>query len=145
MNICYLDAGSIHSILYVARPEITEKIYEKFVAEFKAIPGSEYERLVHRIAKLILFYGEDTSKLYRDYFSMEYEKFEDYLEAELGLGEQLVKMIQEKMKDGESLWKIDISDFETYNFMNLFDGKIWGEEPMVEKINIAIMRCGNEN
>lgn len=145
MNICYLDAGPLHSVLYVARPEITEKIYEKFVAEFKAIPESEYERLVHRIAKLILFCGEDLSKLHRDYFGAEYENFADYLEAELGLDKKLIKKIQEKIKDGESLWRIDISDFETYNFMNLFDGQTWDEEPIVEKINIAIMRCENEN
>lgn len=145
MNIYYLDAGSLHSILYVVRPEITEEIYEKFVSEFKAIPGSEYERLVHRIAKLILFCGEDLSKLHNNYFSEEYENFADYLEAELELDEKLVKMILEKIKDGESLWRIDISDFETYNFMNIFDGKTWEEEPIVDKINLAIMRCENEN
>ncbi len=145
MNICYLDAGSIHSALYVARPEITDEMYKKFVAEFKAIPESEYERLVHRIAKLILFCGEDLSKLHRDYYYMEYENFADYLEDECGLDEELVKNILEKIKDGESLWKIDVSDFETYNFMNLFDGNTWEEESIVGKINIAIMRCENEN
>ena len=145
MNICYLDAGSLHSILYVVRPEITEEIYLKFVAEFKAVPGSEYERLVHRIAKLILFCGEDLSRLYHNFYSVEYEDFADYLEAELGLDKKLIKRIQEKIKDGESLWRIDISDFETYNFMNIFDGKTWDEEPIVERINIAIMRCENEN
>ena len=145
MNICYLDAGSLHSILYVVRPEITDEIYEKFVAEFKAVPGSEYERLVHRIAKLILFCGEDLSRLYHNFYGVEYEDFADYLEAELGLDEKLIKRIQEKIKDGESLWRIDISDFETYNFMNIFDGKTWDEEPIVERINMAIMRCENEN
>lgn len=145
MNICYLDAGSLHSILYVVRPEITEEIYQKFVAEFKAVPESEYERLVHRIAKLILFCGEDLSRLYLNFFSAEYEGFADYLEAELGLDIKLIKRIQEKIKDGESLWRINISDFETYNFMNIFDGKTWDENPIVEKINIAIMRCENEN
>ena len=145
MNICYLDAGSLNSILYVVRPEITKEIYENFVAEFRAVPGSEYERLVHRIAKLILFCGEDLSKLYHNFFGAEYENFADYLEAELGLDKQLVKKIQDDIKDGESLWRIDISDFETYNFMNIFDGKTWDEEPIVDKINIAIMRCENEN
>ena len=33
----------------------------------------------------------------------------------------------------------------TIYFMNIFDGKTWDEEPIVEKINIAIMRCENEN
>ena len=145
MNICYLDAGSLHSILYVVRPEITEEIYEKFVSEFKAIPGSEYEKLVHRIAKLILLCGENLSKLHTDFFSVEYESFADYLESELGLDEKLVKTILEKIKEGESLWRIDISDFETYNFMSIFDGKTWDEEPLVEKINVTIMRCENEN
>jgi len=145
MNICYLDAGSIHSILYVVRPEITEEIYKKFVEEFKAAPESEYERLVHRIAQLILFCGEDLSKLHHKFFSVEYENFADYLEAELELDEKLIKKILENVKEGESLWRIDISDFETYNFMNIFDGKTWGEEPIVNKINIAIMRCENEN
>lgn len=145
MNICYLDAGSLHSILYVVRPDITEEIYEKFVSEFKAIPGSEYGKLVHRIAKLIFFCGEDLSKLHNDFFGVEYESFADYLDAELGLDEKLVKTILDNIKDGERLWRIDISDFETYNFMNIFDGKTWDEEPIVEKINVAIMRCGNEN
>ena len=145
MNICYLDAGSLHSILYVVRPEITEEIYQKFVAEFKAVPESEYERLVHRIAKLILFCGENLSRLYHDYFSVEYEDFASYLEEELGLNEKLVEKILAKIRDGESLWRIDISDFETYNFTNIFDGKTWEEEPIVNRINTAIMRCENEN
>lgn len=145
MNICYLNAGSLHSILYVVRPEITKEIYEKFVAEFKAVPESEYERLVHRIAKLILFCGENLSRLYHDYFSVEYEDFASYLEEELGLNEKLVEKILAKIKAGESLWRIDISDFETYNFTNIFDGKTWEEEPIVNKINTAIMRCENED
>ena len=145
MNICYLDAGSTHRILYVVRPEITEEIYEKFVLKFKAVPGSEYERLVRRIAKLILYCGEDLSKLYDNLFCVEYENFTDYLELELGLDERLVKTILDEIKDGESLWRIDISDYETYNFLTVFDGNTWDEEPIVEKINIAMMRCENEN
>lgn len=145
MNICYLDTRTIHNILYVARPTISEEIYKKFVAEFRAVPGSEYDRLVHRIANLLLFCGEDLSKLHCDYFSMEYESFADFLEAELGLDEELVEKILEMIKDDESLWRIDVANFETYNFMKLFEGEIWEEEPIVTKINIAMMRCENEN
>ena len=57
----------------------------------------------------------------------------------------MVEKILAKIKAGESLWRIDISDFETYNFTNIFDGKTWEEEPIVNKINTAIMRCENEN
>ena len=85
------------------------------------------------------------SRLYHNFYSVEYEDIADYLEAELGLDKKLIKKIQEKIKDGESLWRIDISDFETYNFMKIFDGKTWEEEPIVDKINLAIMRCENEN
>ena len=145
MKICYLKSDSIHNVLYVIRPEITEDTYKRLVAEFKAVPGGEYEKLVHRIVKLILFCGENLTKLYREFFDMEYDSFFDFLILEQGLDEHLVESILQSNRDDECLWKIDVSDYETYNFMHIFDGQTWEEEPIVNKINLAIARCENEN
>ena len=145
MNICYIENGSIDNILYVLRPEVTEEIHKRFVAEFEASPGGEYEKLVYRIANLIFFCGEDLTKTYEMFFCEEYSSFSEFLEIEQGFDEALVKCILEKCKEDENLWRIDVADYETYNFMNLFDSKTWNEESLIERINLAIARCENEN
>ena len=108
---------------------------------YSAVPNSEYEKLVVRIANLILFCGENLTEKYEMFFSEEYNEFSAFLELEQGIDELLVEEILAHSNEYESLWRIDITDFETYNFMNLFDGKTWEEELLVDKINLALEGC----
>lgn len=141
VKICCIETASINNVLYVYRPEVTEELYANFVSKFAAVPNSEYEKLVVRIANLILFCGENLTEKYEMFFSEEYNEFSVFLELEQGIDELLIEEILVHSNEYESLWRIDITDFETYNFMNLFDGKTWEEEPLVDKINLVLVGC----
>ena len=141
VKICCIETASINNVLYVYRPEVTEELYANFVSKFAAVPNSEYEKLVVRIANLMLFCGENLTEKYEMFFSEEYNEFSVFLELEQGIDELLIEEILAHSNEYESLWRIDITDFETYNFMNLFDGKTWEEEPLVDKINLVLVGC----
>lgn len=133
--------GAINTTLFVLRPDITEMQYAKFVSEFHALPDSEYERLVCRIADLLFFCGENLDSLYQDLYQEEYSDFSSFLEIELGFEEALINSIMEESEDDESLWIINITDYETYNFQNLFDNQIWTEDSLLERIIQVFARC----
>lgn len=141
MHICHSEDKSVDRIIYVIRPTVNEMIFSNFINEFKATPNSEYERLVKRIAKLLLYCGENLSYIYENFYSDEYDSFGSFLEIELDLESEKVKTILENCTNNQCLWRIDVADYETYNFITLFDGQTWEEESLLEKVNMAMLRC----
>ena len=141
MYICSQERDSFDRYLYVLRPEENLCNTEDFVKAFGAIPNSEYENLVKRITNLIFHCGENLNEVYQSFFSTEYDTFEEFLEYEECLHEDMVKKLLENSKKRECVWRINITDYETYNFMNLFDNNVWPEESLLEKVNEIIMRC----
>ena len=141
MQMYYTDGKELLKTIYVLRPDITDTILTKFVSSFGALPNSEYERLVKRIANLLLFCGENLDFLYQNFYSEEYDGFSEFLENELEFEKELVQRIKEDRGKDECLWRITVSNHETYNFMTLFDNQNWEEESIFNRINHVLSRC----
>lgn len=131
--------------LYIIRPENTERIKNKLKSKFKAKPNSEYERVVNSINFILFNAGRNLNEIYDKFFKEEYSSFYDYLEQEEGFVESLIEDIRNQMMSKESLWVVRVSDYEGYNFSNLFDSFIWANNDLNEKINRALEECENEN
>lgn len=130
--------------LYIIRSENNEIIKNRLNAKFKATPNSEYERVVNSINFILFNAGRNFNELYDKFFKEEYATFYDYLEQEKGFDESFVEEIRNQMKPNESFWEVRISDYEGYNFSNLFDCFTW-DNNLIEILNNALRECRDEN
>lgn len=140
MHLVYIAHKSNYNI-YILRPIITESHYNSFVSFFRASPNSQYEKLVRRIADLLFYCGENLTSLFHNFYSEEYDDFPAFLENELDFDEELISHIMEKRINDENLWRIKVSDYETYNFSNIFDTQIWEDNLLLETIDSILARC----
>lgn len=131
--------------LYIIRPENAERIKKNLKAKFKAKLNSEYERVVNKINFLLFNAGRNLNEIYDKFFNEEYTSFYVYLEQEEGFAESFIENVRSKIMPNESLWEVRISDYEGYNFSNLFDSFGWENNDLIEKLNCALEECENEN
>lgn len=137
--------GSFDRIIYISRRSDNQTLKQYFLEAFGATSGSECERIVKRITNLLFDCGEDLTQIYELFYEKEYDSFSDFLENEERLSQTDITTLLKELKFGEDLWRINITDYETYNFLHLFDNSIWGEDSLNNIINIALKRCENEN
>ena len=145
MQIFPTKSNGIILELFILRPQNFERIQRNLKRKFKAQPASEYERIVKSINFILFNAGRNLNDIYEKFFKEEYDSFYDYLEQEVGLAEALIEEIRSHTIPNESLWEVRISDFEGYNFSNLFDVSRWEDDTIIKILNDALKESGNEN
>ena len=141
MYIISLNDNRTQKSIYIWRPEKTECLKKKMYEAFSSKPNSAYDALALRILNVIFDYGENITKKYETLYSVEYEEFKSYLKNEEGLLDEEISMINEKKQETDSLWKVNVSISEGYNFANMCDGYIWEGDFLVPRLNEFFERC----
>lgn len=145
MYVIATKEDDINLILFVLRPINAEHIKNRLLNKFNAQKDSEYARVVNKITFILFNAGRNLNDIYEKFFAEEYDNINKFLEYEEGLKDELIKEINDKMKAGESIWQVKVSDYEGYNFVNLFDINYWEDDNIISILNEALEEQNNEN
>mgnify|MGYP005778818279 CR=1 FL=1 len=107
--------------------------------------NSEYARVVNKIIFILFNAGRNLNNIYEKFFAEEYVNINKFLEYEEGLKDELIKEINDKLKAGEYIWQVKVSNYEGYNFVNLFDINHWEDDNIISILNEALEEQNNEN
>lgn len=145
MYIIATKEDDINLILLVLRPINAEPLKKRLLNKFNAQKDSEYARVVNKITFILFNAGRNLNDIYEKFFMEEYDAFDKFLEYEEGLKGELIKEINKKIKAGEAIWQVKVSDYAGYNFVNLFDINHWEDDNIISTLNEALEEQNDED
>lgn len=145
MYIIATKEDDINLILLVLRPINAEPLKKRLLDKFNAQKDSEYARVVNKITFILFNAGRNLNDIYEKFFMEEYDAFDKFLEYEEGLKGELIKEINKKIKAGEAIWQVKVSDYAGYNFVNLFDINHWEDDNIISTLNEALEEQNDED
>lgn len=110
----------------------TDYIISAFLEIAKVDPDKYAGKMLSGIISNFFIESEDLEHQYNNYYSKEYDSFEDYLFKNMLLDEDEISWLQSKLKSSEKMFYVDLRNLPTNNDSNLFD---YEEEDFMGKIN----------
>ena len=145
MYIIAAKEDDTNLLLFVLRPINAEPLKKRLLDKFNAQQDSEYARVVNKITFILFNAGRNLDDTYEKFFLEEYDTFGKFLEDEEGLKGELIKEINKKIKAGEEIWQVKVSDYAGYNFVNFFDIDHWEDDNIISTLNEALGEQNNED